>query len=175
MIKYYHIPLAHLLGYTKGGHKKRRRCKRNSARSISWLLSKEIQYTNFDFAYFCGVGANFSFPSAWLTIIIRAKAREVWLVMQWHMKASLIPGVWNPLPSLQQISLMETHPYKCFACSTSEQHLSSICLCLQLCDNKTGALRGRHSFPSFQLPPRKHFQQHTTIFHSSSASNQGGA
>lgn len=38
-------------------------CKNNCKPTASQLLSKEIQHTNLDFAYFCGVEGNFSFPS----------------------------------------------------------------------------------------------------------------
>lgn len=40
---------------------------------------------------------------------------------------------------------------------------------------KTGALRGRHSFPASQLPPRKCFQQHSNTPRGPSASIHRGA
>lgn len=65
--------------------------------------------------------------------------------------------------------------------SPTEIHLRAFCL-LYIREASELQLPVRHqkfwggnSFPSFWLPPRTHFQQHTTHPHGSPASTQGGA
>lgn len=83
------------------------------------------------------------------------------------------------LPSTPASAAKFTHwnPPTCMfrLLQTLEWHLRSSCFCPQLCGSKNGALQGWYSFPTSQLPPKKHLQQHTTSPHSSSASTRGSA
>lgn len=66
------------------------------------------------------------------------------------------------LPSIPASAAKFTHwnPPTCFLPALNSRGIRAPATCVHGC--VTVKLWGRHSFPSFWLPPRTHFQQHTT-------------
>lgn len=156
MIKYHHSPLARVLGYTKGG------CKKGAAARITVHLqfhnfwAKKPNILTWVLCIFAGWRIIYHFRQRYPnTFINKVQTDELWLVILWQLKVSLIPGVHRPSLPLQQNSPTEAHLHACFACSASERHLSSSCLCPQLCDNKKWSTVGQALLSLFPAATKK--------------------
>lgn len=123
--------------------------------------------------YFCRVEDYFSFPSmlpkhTYSNIEGRRALAGETVLPEGPPHSRCLP----PIPA-SATKFTHWNPRTCFLPALNQSGIRAPVTSVH--SRVTLKLWGRHTFPSFWLPPRMHFQQHSTHPHGSPASTQGDA